>query len=89
MKKINKGIVFSYDIERILNGYNAISYNYNKNGIIVPNSSTINDLRKDFQLTVNKIFNGQAAIITEEEMLNSINDSINDILGRYPHCLTR
>lgn len=88
MKKIKKGIVFSNDIERILNGYNAINYSYSKQGIIIPNKNFIENLRKDFTTTVNKIFTN-TSIISEEEMLTSIYKSISPFLGKYPHCISR
>ena len=78
MKKINKGIVFSNDIERILNGYNAYNYQYG----LIPNSNYIEEIRKDFNNDVSKIFNNNITIISEEEMLE-IN---NLIIGDYPHC---
>ena len=88
MKKIKKGIVFSNDIERILNGYNAINYNYNKQGIIIPEKNFIENLREDFSTTVKKIFTN-TTIISEEEMLTSIYKSISPFIGKYPHCLSR
>lgn len=88
MKKIKEGIVFSNDIKRILNGYNAINYSYNQQGIIIPNDYFIESLRQDFENTVNKIFT-KTTTITEEEMLDSIYTSILPFLGRYPHCISR
>lgn len=89
MKKIKKGIVFSNDIQNILKGYNAINYNYNKNGMIIPQTQFIENIREDFSNTVNKIFNGNTTIITEKEMKYSIESSIQDVLARYPHHLLR
>ncbi len=88
MEIIKNGIVFSNDIERILKGYNAINYSYNKQGIIIPNKVFIESLRQDFQNTVNKIFT-KSTTITEEEMLSSIYDSVSPFLGVYPHCISR
>ncbi len=88
MKIIKEGIVFSNDIKRILEGYNAINFSYNKQGIIIPNENTIEELRKDFNNTVNKIFT-KTTTITEEEMLESIYSSISPFLGQYPHCISR
>ena len=88
MKIIKEGIVFSNDIERILNGYNAINFSYNDNGIIIPNNNFIESIRKDFINTVNKIFT-ITTTITEEEMLESIYSSISPFLGQYPHCISR
>lgn len=78
MKEISKGIVFSDDIKMILNGINAFDYKYKS----IPSESFINDLRKDFKKEVNKIFNGEVTIISEEEMLK-----VNNLIGGgYPHC---
>ena len=88
MKIIKEGIVFSNDIKRILEGYNAINFSYNKQGIIIPKENTIEELRKDFTNTVNKIFT-KTTTITEEEMLESIYSSISPFLGQYPHCISR
>ncbi len=81
MKEINKGIVFSYDIKRILNGINAFDYKYE----FIPNDSIIKDLRDDFKTEVKKIFKGNVTIISEEEMMQ-INTLIN---GDCPHCYFR
>lgn len=89
MKKIKKGIVFSNDIQNILKGYNAINYSYGKNGMIIPQTQFIENLREDFSNTVNKIFNGNTTTITEEEMKYSIESSIQDVLAMYPHHLIR
>ena len=78
MKKIENGIVFSYDIKRILNGINAFDYKYS----YIPNIQTINNIRDDFEKEVNKIFKGNVTIISEDEML----DVNNFIKGDYPHC---
>ena len=88
MKIIKEGIVFSNDIKRILEGYNAINFSYNKQGIIIPNKNFIKSLRKDFTTTVNKIFT-QTTTIQESEMLESIYSSISPFLGQYPHCISR
>jgi hypothetical protein len=87
MKIIKEGIVFSNDIQKILEGYNAINYSYNKQGIIIPNKNFIESLRQDFTTTVNQIFT-KTTIVTEEEMLESIYSSISPFLGYYPHCIS-
>ncbi len=86
MITIKKGIVFSNDIQNILDGYNAINYSYNKKGIITPKKNYIEILRSDFKNTVNKIFN-ETTIIPEEDMKDSIYSSIQDVISRYPHRL--
>ena len=78
MKKIEKGIVFSDDIKRILSGINAFDYKYE----FVPSDSVIDNIRLDFKKDVNRIFNGDVTIISEEEMM----DVNNLIGGEYPHC---
>ncbi len=81
MKEIKKGIVFSDDIKRILKGINAFDYQYDS----IPEDYVIETIRKDFQLDVNKIFNNNVTIISEEEMLK-----VNELIGgEYPHCYSR
>ena len=81
MIKISKGIVFSYDIKRILNGINAFDYIYE----YIPNDNIITNIRDNFEEDVNKIFNNEVTIITEEEMMK-LNDLIS---GEYPHHIIR
>ena len=86
MKKINEGIVYSDDINLILNGYNNLDFNYN--GLLIPSLSFIEEIRNDFKKTVDSIFT-KTTIVSEEDMILSISDSIKDVLGIYPHCFTR
>ena len=81
MRKIKKGIVFSDDIKRILSGVNAFDYQYKS----IPSGSVIDLVRYDFRNDVNKIFNDEVTIISEEEMLG-VNEFIG---GEYPHCYFR
>lgn len=81
MKKINKGIVISDDIKRILNGINAFDYKYD----VIPNDSVIDTIRTDFKQQTNKIFNNEVTIISEDEMME-VNYFID---GSYPHCYIR
>ena len=81
MRKIKKGIVFSDDIKRILSGVNAFDYQYKS----IPSESVIDIVRSDFRNDVNKIFNDEVTIISEEEMLG-VNEFIG---GEYPHCYFR
>ncbi len=85
MKKIEQGIVFSDDIKRILEGNNALDFNYQERGIIIPSNEFIKSLREDFKKDVNEIFENKVTIVSEEEMLDSIYRAIEDVLGRYPH----
>ena len=81
MREIKKGIVFSNDIKRILNGVNAFDYKYQ----FVPSEGVIDTIRDDFKRDVNEIFNGNVTIISEEDMLK-VNEFIG---GEYPHCYIR
>lgn len=89
MEKIRKGIVFSNDINYILNGKNALNFSYEEKGIVVPDGTFINTLRDSFRCDVSCIFNGQVTILSEEEMLYGLYDKVKDIIGRYPHSITR
>lgn len=89
MKKVEKGIVFSNDIMRILEGNNAMKFSYLENGLIIPNRNFIELLRNDFNNYVQKIFKNNATVIGEEDMLNSILTAIFDVYRKYPHCLVR
>lgn len=81
MRKISEGIVFSEDINIILNGVNAFDYQYK----FIPSDSVIKDIRESFRSDVGKIFNGNIVIISEEEM-REVNRFIG---GEYPHCYVR
>ena len=81
MKEIENKMVFSYDIKRILSGINAFDYKYDA----MPSSSNIEGARKDFECDVNKIFENDVCIISEEDMLR-----VNDLIrGDYPHFISR
>ena len=88
MKTIKDGIVFSDDIERILKGKNSLEFNYTKEGFIIPNSNFIKQIRNDFLEDVKKIFNDKVTILSEEEMTVGMGFALNDIFGKYPHCIT-
>ena len=76
MEKISKGIVFSEDIKRILNGVNAFKFKYD----FKPRESVIDEVREDFRRDVNGIFD-KVVIISEEDMMR-----VNDLIGGgYPH----
>ena len=78
MKEIKKGFVYSEDIKRILEGVNSFDYKYEE----IPNVETIKNVRDDFKKQINKIFNNQVTVVTEEEML-MVKKLIS---GDYPHC---
>ena len=83
MEQIKKGIVFSNDIERILKGNNALSFNYEKLGLKIPNSTFIKSLRENFSLCTNKIFDN-VTIISEEEMLKGMDNMVSRYFGDLP-----
>ena len=87
MKTIKEGIVFSNDIERILNGYNALDFNYNEKGIRIPNQIFLEEIRKDFSKDVNKIFNKKVTILSEDEMSDGFDSALDDVYRKYPHCI--
>ena len=89
MQIFKNSIVFSNDIYKILKGCNSLNYNYDQNGIITPSLDFIESLREDFKNTTNEIFNNQVNIVTEEQMQNSLNNSLQDVIGIYPHCIFR
>lgn len=83
MEKINKGIVFSNDIEIILKGNNALNFNYEKRGLKIPSSTFIRNLRENFSLCTNKIFD-DVTIISEEEMLKRMDSMVDRYFGDIP-----
>ena len=77
MRKIDNGIVFSNDIYRILNGKNALDFNYKEKGIMIPSIDEIGFLRENFKKDVHRIFEGQVVIIEEKEMENFMYEALN------------
>lgn len=88
MEKVNSGIVFSNDILRILQGKNALDFNYEKSGLVPPTKKQVEILRENFKKDVNRIFENDVTIFSEEEMESFLNDSLDDCLN-YPHCFIR
>lgn len=84
MKIIEKGIVFSEDIELILNGNNALNYSYKDKGMIVPDKTFIKNLRMDFYKLAKFVYNTNIVIVTEQEMIDAMNNIVNEYKGRYP-----
>ncbi len=78
MRIIDKGIVFSNDIVRILNGKNALDFNYEQNGMKLPSEEDIEILRADFRKDVNRIFKNNVEIISEEEMEKYVQEVLQD-----------
>lgn len=84
MKEITKGIVFSNDIKRIIEGNNSLNYTYKAN----PSLAFYEFIRNDFKQDVTSIFQ-DITIISEEKMLEGLLKSLQDISRSYPHCFTR
>lgn len=84
MKEITKGIVFSNDIKRIIEGNNSLNYTYKTN----PSLAFYEFIRNDFKQDVTSIFQ-DITIISEEKMLEGLLKSLQDISRNYPHCFTR
>jgi hypothetical protein len=78
IKEIEANI--NYDVE-VDSEETTFDYKYKS----VPGSSVVEAVRNDFRKDVNKIFDGDVSIVSEEEML-SVNDFIG---GEYPHCYFR
>lgn len=83
MKEISDGIVFSNDINRILNGYNALDFNYKDIGLIVPNKDFIEYLRKDFLKCTKNIFD-EVTIVEEEDLLDIASKLENIYFNKLP-----
>lgn len=88
MKSIKNSIVFSNDMKRIMEGNNALQFDY-QSFCILPSDNFFKALRNDFQQETSKIFNGKVTMLEEEEMLEAMDYSILDVIGRVPHCITR
>lgn len=88
MIKIEEGIVFSNDIKRIMEGNNPLDFSYNKRNIIIPSKTTYEEIRKNFKNETQKIF-PNITIISEEEMIEGLNDILTKYINRYPHCIIR
>ena len=86
MIKIEDGIVFSNDIYRILQGQNALDFDYSSNGLIIPTREQIEFLRADFEEDVRRIFNNNVTIFSEEQMEDFLYTSLENV-KEYPHCI--
>ncbi len=84
MEKINRGVVFSNDIDLIMQGKNSLKFNYLENGLIVPDKSFINDLRDDFKEEAKKAYEADVTIVSEEEMAYYMNQFVNNYKGLIP-----
>lgn len=88
MEKVDSGIVFSNDIYRILQGNNALDFDYRKKDFVLPTKKQISILREDFKKDVNRFFINNVTIFSEEEMKAFLYNSIDDC-EVYPHCFSR
>ncbi len=86
MIKVEDGIVFSNDIYRILQGQNALDYDYSANGLIIPSREQIEFLRVDFARDVKRIFDNKVTIFSEEQMEGFLSGAL-DSVREYPHCI--
>lgn len=78
MKEIKKGFVYSEDIERITKGVNAFDFKFDTE----PSKEVIKSVREDLKLQMDKIFNNNVTVVTEDEML-----MVNKLItGDCPHC---
>ncbi len=86
MIKVEEGIVFSNDIYRILQGQNALDFDYSANGLIIPTKEQIEFLRADFEKDVRTIFNNKVTIFSEEQMEEFLSTALDNV-REYPHCI--
>lgn len=86
MIKVEEGIVFSNDIYRILQGQNALDFDYSANGLIIPTKEQIEFLRADFEKDVRTIFNNKVTIFSEEQMEDFLSTALDNV-REYPHCI--
>ena len=84
MEIIKNGIVFSNDIELILKGNNALKFNYEKNGLIIPNSKFIEDLRNEFKKVSISTYGNNITVVDEEKMIYYMNKFINQYKDYFP-----
>ncbi len=84
MEEIKKGVVFSNDINLILNGKNSLNYKYNEKGIIVPTDSFIRDLRDDFKKISKRTYGDDVVIIDEYAMSYYMNMFLDKFKEKYP-----
>lgn len=86
MVKVEDGIVFSNDIYRILQGQNALDFDYSANGLIIPSKEQIDFIRADFEKDVRRIFDDKVTIFSEEQMEEFLSTAL-DSVREYPHCI--
>ena len=81
---VKKGIVFSNDIYTILKGKNAVDFSYENAGLHIPTEDEIQIVRQDFAKDVNRIFENEATIYSEEEMKSFMFESFESDDDGYP-----
>lgn len=86
MRTIKKGIVFSDDINLIINGNNALDFKYDG---VLPSKKFIESLRRGFKRDTNQIFNKEVTIVSEQEMTLPLSELVLDSLKICPHRLLR
>ena len=84
MEEIKKGVVFSNDINLILNGKNSLNYQYSDKGIIVPTDSFIRELRDDFKRISKRTYGDDVVIIDEYSMSYYMNMFLDKYKDKYP-----
>lgn len=84
METVEKGIIFSYDIDSIMKGKNALKFNYNENGLLVPDKTIIENVRRDFEKDAKNTYNTDVVIVSEEEMKYYMNKFIDMYRGYFP-----
>ncbi len=80
MKELKSKIVFSNDIKEILEGKNALDFNYN----VKLDEKLFEELRESFEKETKMIF--ENVDIIEEKDMEKVNKLID---WSYPHCFTR
>lgn len=80
MEELKSKIVFSNDIKEILEGRNALDFNYN----VKLDDKLFKELRKSFENETKMIF--ENVDIIEEKEMKRVNKLID---WSYPHCFTR
>lgn len=86
MKEINNKYIISEDTKRILSGYNALDFSYSDSGIIVPNISFIEALRRDFYRGTRKAIS-DLMVIKEDDLVEVADSLIQKSYRSYPHCI--
>ncbi len=84
MEIFKKGVVISNDINLILQGKNALKFNYQENGLYVPDKNFIEDLRDDFKKECFKAYQNDVNIVSEDAMADCMNKFVDIYKGYLP-----